>query len=131
FLTCAALALTAFGLTASTVPADVCAQYPVYQPQVVAYAAPAPAVSYYVGSSYSLYSPAYSTYYTPAPAVAPAYSYYPPAVVTYPTYYGQTYVGPRRIVTRFYNPGPYYYSFGYPYSASYYSYYYTPGFFRY
>ena len=45
--------------------------------------------------------------------------------------YGPNYVAPNFNSQRYPNPGPYYYSAGYPFSASYYSYYYSPGYFRY
>jgi hypothetical protein len=95
----------------------------IYYPRVSYYAAPAPVVYPYTGVSYSFYPPSYVSYY-------PAYmtSYAPVAVA--PAYASVTY-GPFRTRVRYYNPGPYYYTPAYPYTAGYYSYYYTPGFFRY
>jgi hypothetical protein len=69
--------------------------------------APAPAV--YTGASYGFYGPSF----TPGSGYAP------------------NYVAPFFNRQRYPNPGPYYYSPTFPFTPSYYSYYYTPGYFRY
>jgi hypothetical protein len=55
----------------------------------------------------------------------------PPASSQGFSYYGPGYTAPMFFNPRYRDAGPYYYSRGYPYVDSYYSYYYTPGFFRY
>jgi hypothetical protein len=46
-------------------------------------------------------------------------------------YYGPGYVAPQFFNPRYPDPGPYFSTPTYPYVSSYYSYYFTPGFFRY
>jgi hypothetical protein len=46
-------------------------------------------------------------------------------------YYAPGYVAPMFYNPRYPDPGPYFFTATYPYARSYYSYYYTPGFFRY
>jgi hypothetical protein len=62
--------------------------------------------------------------YNFAPAPAPrTVQYFEP---TYSSFYD-----PRQNAPRYVNPGPYWYTRSYPYSPSYYSFYDTPGYFRY
>lgn len=87
---------------------------PCDNPPIVAYYA-VPASQPFAGSNYAASS---ANYFPPAAA-----SYYAP---TYSSFYSPSYTTPR-----YYNPGPYYYTPGYPYTRSYYGYYYTPGYYRY
>lgn len=94
-----------------TVVAAAAAQYP---PPAVVLGAPVPADAPplpFVGARYSLHA-----------TQAPCQSF---------SFYGPGYVAPRYFNPRYTPPGPYYSLPTYPYSPSYYSYYYTPGFFRY
>ena len=50
---------------------------------------------------------------------------------TYSSYYSPSYTAPYYSTPSYYNPGPYYYTPTYPYTRSYYGYYYTPGYYRY
>ena len=105
-------ALASLVLLVTLAAAPAAAQYPCYAPPVVSYYAP-PAPQPYVGASYSFYpAPAYA----PAPSYASVQSYYRPFPILRP---------------RLYVPGPTYYTPTYPYTSGYYSYYYTPGYFRY
>jgi hypothetical protein len=92
--------------------APAAAQYPRYYPPPSRYAPP----SYFAGSSYSFDTPRYYSGYLPN------YSSY---------YYAPTPCGPVTRVPRYYDPGPYYYTPASSWSPGYYSYYYTPGYFRY
>jgi hypothetical protein len=107
-------ALASLVLLVTLAAAPAAAQYGpgCYGPPAVSYYAP-PAPQPFVGASYSFYSaPAYA----PAPAYAAVQSYYRPFPILRP---------------RLYTPGPTYYTPTYPYTTGYYSYYYTPGYFRY
>jgi hypothetical protein len=106
-------ALASLVLLVTLAAAPAAAQYPCYAPPVVSYYAP-PAPQPYVGASYSFYPAA--PVYAPAPAYAAVQSYYRPYPILRP---------------RLYAPGPTYYTPTYPYTTGYYSYYYTPGYFRY
>jgi hypothetical protein len=95
------------------------AQYPVYYYRQPAYYAPPQqprqlGPSAFVGSSYAFAPPA-----TPGTVV----QYFEP---TYSSFYD-----PRLNPPRYAQPGPYWYTRSYPYSPTYYSYYDTPGYFRY
>jgi hypothetical protein len=96
------------------------AQAPCYQPQVSGYQAP----QFFAGSSYAFSGavspPVYYSYSSHYPGSnSTYYGMYPPSY--YSGYPQTTYI----------NPGPYYYTPAGAYSPSYYSYYYTPGYFRY
>jgi hypothetical protein len=112
----------------ATAPAPVIVYLP---PSVSFYAPPQPAGTPFVGASYGFIPPSYKSgnygpttnyYYTAPPTyIQPPYtpmttSYYYPS-----GNYRQSYA----------NPGPYYYTAGGSWSPGYYSYYYTPGYFRY
>lgn len=47
------------------------------------------------------------------------------------SYYQPSYTAPRTFNPRWPNPGPYYYTPAYSFTPGYYSFYYTPGYFRY
>ncbi len=71
---------------------------------------------------------------TPTPAVPFAgarYSFFQPGVISTGTFYRPDYNGIRLTPPRYLPPGPYFYTAYGPYSPGYYSYYYTPGYFRY
>lgn len=117
FLRTAGLAIAVFGLFALH-PDTATAQYPPacynppgasYLPPAIAYAPPPVPAAPYVGARYSFYGPGY-------------YS---------ASYYSTDYQATRFNQTRYPNPGPYYYTPTREYTPGYYSYYYTPGFFRY
>jgi len=122
FALCAGLALAGW---AAVVTGPAAAQYP-YGCTPLVDNAP----QYYVGGNYGFNgnyaTPTYSGYYAPGYTSS---SYYTP---TYSSYYSPACVAPVTNNPRYYNPGPYYYT---PtrssYYPSYYSYYYTPGYFRY
>jgi len=87
------------------------AQYPpaCANPPVVILGAPMPSATPFEGNRYSLYQP--------------------------PTFSGNflapSYTAPRLYNPRYIPPGPYWYTPTFPYTPSYYGYYYTPGYFRY
>lgn len=78
-------------------------------PPPVPYVPPVPPSQVFAGGRYSFNDPNY-----------PGFTYYAPG-----------YVAPMFAQPRYLNPGPYYYTPTSPYAPSYYSYYYTPGYFRY
>lgn len=93
--------------------------YPAPAPSPYAYPGPAgpirsPAAQPFVGSSYGFQSPGSASCYSPAT------SYYPGKTAFYDLHRSE-----------FPQPGPYYYTRNYPFTNGYYSYYYTPGYFRY
>lgn len=100
------------------------AQYP--QPYVAPrspYAYPGPAgpirqggPQAFSGSSYGFQSPGSASCYTPPSSNYPVYS---------------SFYDPRLTNPRYIEPGPYWYTQTYPFTNGYYSYYYTPGYFRY
>lgn len=83
----------------------------------------------FVGSAYDFRSPGSASNYPPAVPHEPNYSDSLP--------YVQSYYGPfarsaaRTEPTRFYEPGPYFYTPAQSYTPEYYGYYYGPGFYRY
>ncbi|HXG09826.1 MAG TPA: hypothetical protein VNK04_08565 [Gemmataceae bacterium] len=114
FLTRAVLSLSVLGLVGMTGSGR--AQYPpaTPPPPVVTLGAPAPVDMPsvpFLGARYSFYTHS-----------GPCQSY---------SYYGPGYVAPMFFNPRYRDAGPYFYTRTYPYADSYYSYYYTPGFFRY
>jgi hypothetical protein len=80
-----------------------------FGPPAAPFVTPVPAPVVYSGGSYDFYGRSF----------------------TAGSAYGPNYVGPNYNTQRYPNPGPYYYTAGYPFASSYYSYYYTPGYFRY
>jgi hypothetical protein len=107
----------ALGVLLTAVPAAR-AQYPGYCP-------PYPGVTY---------SPYYTPLYTPPTSpfyfAGASYSFYgPPSFAT--GNYGPSYQAPRFYNPRYPDAGPYFYTPTGPYTPGYYSYYYTPGWFRY
>jgi hypothetical protein len=105
------------------------AQYPgpCYYPPAAALPPPAPVPHVFVGSSYSFYQP---NVYVPPVQVPFGYPYAGPYTsFSSPGYYYQGSVELYR--SRYPDPGPYYYTRTYPYTPTYYGYYYTPGYFRY
>jgi hypothetical protein len=111
-------ALSLLGPIRLLCPAAVHAQYPFYTGVRPACTAPAP--QYFAGASYSFYT-------TPSTML----SYYPPGPYYHSSNYTPVYVYPGYYPARYYNPGPYYYTPAQSYTPGYYSYYYTPGYFRY
>jgi hypothetical protein len=68
----------------------------------------------------------------PLPFLGARYSFYAPRTPCQSfSHYGPGYVAPQFFNPRYPDAGPYFHTPGYPYSPTYYSYYYTPGFFRY
>jgi hypothetical protein len=118
-LRCAA-ALLGVALVGGIAPA----QYPQYCPP-----APAPSPYNYPGPANPIRVPQAfggSSYGFQPPGSA---SYYPPPPPTYSPFYSSFY--DPHLIPRYQDPGPYWYTRHYPFTNGYYSYYYTPGYFRY
>jgi hypothetical protein len=109
------VALACFAFMSSAAIAPLAAQYGGYG--AVGCPNPGPAIVPFSGGSYSFHPPGYSSYY-PSPTPVPSYSV-------------PTYLSPARYNSRYSIPGPYFYTPTGAWTPGYYSYYYTPGFFRY
>lgn len=115
------MSLIAFGM-AVLVSSTARGQYPqTYALPRSPYAYPGPAgpvrqtPQTFVGSSYGFTPPGGPNYCVPAGSTYPVYSsFYDP-----------------NLTPRYSQPGPYWYTRNYPFTNGYYSYYYSPGYFRY
>ncbi|MCS6852784.1 MAG: hypothetical protein NZ700_16625 [Gemmataceae bacterium] len=105
FVLAAALAAPAYALGQAPCPSAYYFRSPVFPSNVM----PSPSPRLFTGARYGFYVP-------PTPSVA---------------YQAPTYSAPMFYNPRYPNPGPYFYTRYQSLTPGYYSYYYTPGFFRY